>query len=175
MVSEQQVSRMAARRKLRASSWTYATVTGLFLGLFGAFVSAWERRRAGETPAPHPYEFGLQALAAYRIARIIAHEPVAQFIRAPFVERQLVHEPDGSEKIEEVPRGVGLQQSIGQLLTCSWCTGVWAAAAFFYGWFLAPRLVRPFVYVFALAGAQLIADVLTELSNKANLWFQGHT
>ena len=110
MVSEQEVSRTAARRRLRASSWTYATVTGLFFSLFGLFVATGERRRSAESVTPRPFEFGLLVLAAYRIARIIAHEPVAQFIRAPFVERQLVREPDGSEKIEEVPRGVGLQQ-----------------------------------------------------------------
>ena len=44
--------------------------------------------------------------------------------------------------MEEEPRGEGMQQALGDLLTCPYCIGVWIVTPMWFGMVLAPRLTR---------------------------------
>ena len=66
-------------------------------------------------------------------------DAVTSPIRAPFTELQ---EKESPKSVQETPRGEGLQKSIGELLTCHFCLGLWVASFFTYGLVLAPRVTR---------------------------------
>jgi Protein of unknown function (DUF1360) len=86
------------------------------------------------------------------------------FIREPFVEG----DPRDSEEEHPVQTG-GMEQALGELVTCSRCVGTWAAAGLATTQVLAPRFGR--MLTWALAGAA-INDFLqagfVALARKAN-------
>ncbi len=84
--------------------------------------------------------------ATFKAARTIARDEVTSFLRAPFVEG------DAHTGNEEAKETGGLQQAIGELVTCSRCIGTWAAAGLASTQILAPRAGRLLTWTLAAAG-----------------------
>ena len=61
------------------------------------------------------------AAATFALSKLVVREKVETWVRDPFVEEH----PDG----ERTPRGKGLRYAVGELLTCTRCTGAWSALA----------------------------------------------
>ena len=59
-------------------------------------------------------------------------------------------EKSSPKKVDEKPRGEGLRRSVGELLTCKFCLGVWLASFFTYGLVLVPRVTRLVATIFAV-------------------------
>jgi hypothetical protein len=89
---------------------------------------------------------------------------VTSFLREPFVEG----DPRDPEEEHPVQTG-GMEQAIGELVTCSRCVGTWAAAGLATTQVLAPRFGR--LLTWTLAGAA-VSDFLqagfVALTGKAN-------
>ena len=66
-------------------------------------------------------------LAAYRAANLLSNETITKPLRAPFVDET---QRDG--KIIEEPKNSGFTGSLGLLLYCPSCTGVWLSAILVY-------------------------------------------
>jgi hypothetical protein len=91
----------------------YAALTGVYGALLGAAaVSA-----RGRDPVPRS-EVPVLAAATFALSKLIVHEKVESWIRQPFVDEQ----PGGRR-----PKGRRLRYAIGELLTCTRCTGAWTA------------------------------------------------
>ena len=90
-------------------STTYAAL------LAGTALSA---RRREPIPAA---EIPALAAATFTLSKLIVHEKVETWMRQPFVEEQ----PGGRRR----PRGRRLRYAVGELLTCTRCTGAWSALA----------------------------------------------
>jgi hypothetical protein len=60
------------------------------------------------------------AAATFTLSKLIVHEKVETWIRQPFVEER----PGGKR-----PKGRRLRYAVGELLTCTRCTGAWSALA----------------------------------------------
>jgi hypothetical protein len=73
------------------------------------------RRRDPISPAEIP----ALAAATFTLSKLIVHEKVESWIRQPFVEEN----PGGKRR----PRGRRLRYAVGELLTCTRCTGAWGA------------------------------------------------
>jgi hypothetical protein len=58
------------------------------------------------------------AAATFALSKLIVHEKVESWIRQPFVDEQ-----NGSHR----PKGRRLRYAVGELLTCTRCTGAWTA------------------------------------------------
>src|ERR671933_2729627 len=58
------------------------------------------------------------AAATFALSKLFVHEKVESWIRQPFVEEQ----PDGRR-----PKGRRLRFAVGELMSCTRCTGAWAA------------------------------------------------
>jgi hypothetical protein len=100
--------------------------------------------------ARHPARIGQAelpalALAVFGLSRIVVHDRVAGWARAPFVEERPADGPR--------PRGDGMRRALGELLTCTRCTGVWTAAGLVALRVAAPPPARVVITVFAAAGA----------------------
>jgi hypothetical protein len=141
---------------------SYAAIMGVFAaGLAGAGTLA---RRLDRNPAcQSTLDLAVLALASFKTARTLANGEVASFLRQPFVQGE-AHEGEGEEPVEG-----GMEQAIGELVTCSRCVGTWAAAGLAATQILAPRTGRLLTWSLAAAGANdFLQAAFAALTSKAN-------
>jgi hypothetical protein len=90
----------------------------------------------------------LGGVAVHKLARLVSKSSVASPLRAPFTEFE---EAAGSGEHLEAARGDhGLRHTIGELLTCPFCLGVWLSTVYVAGLALTPRRTRTVAAVFAV-------------------------
>jgi hypothetical protein len=104
-------------------------------------------------------------LATHKIARLLTKDAVTSFVRAPFVR---LEEKSGTNSLKERPRGRGVRQSLGELLSCPECTGQWVAGGLLGGMLHAPRPTRAITSLYsALTVADLLQFVYSGLKRRA--------
>ena len=122
----------------------YAALTVAFGAVLGAFLVLARRR------LPDRIAFGDMArigLASYKIGRLVAKDEVTSWVRAP-----VTRDAEASE-----PKPQGVERALGELVTCPYCVGVWAASGLSYALVLYPRQTRLATTIF---GAQAVAAFL---------------
>lgn len=122
----------------------YATLVTVFSGAVGAFLVLARRR------LPQSIGFGdlvRIGLGSYKIGRLIARDDVTAFVRAPVTRDEETQEPERE----------GMARALGELLTCPYCIGFWAAAGLTCSLVLFPRQTR---FATTILGAQAVADFL---------------
>jgi hypothetical protein len=139
----------------------YAAIMATFAG--GLAVAGGLARRLDRNPAcQSPLDLIVLSAASFKAARTLARDEVTSFIRQPFVRG---HAHSGGEE----PVQGGMEQAIGELVTCTRCIGTWAAAGLASTQILAPRFGR--VLTWSL-GAAAVNDFLqagfSALAAKAN-------
>jgi len=82
-------------------------------------------------------DFILMALAVMRLVRLFTYDSITAFIRAWFVT------PDPSS----------LRGSLGTLINCPWCTGLWFSLVVVFFYFATPVIAWYAIFVLALSGA----------------------
>jgi hypothetical protein len=92
-------------------------------------------------------DFVVLSAAAFKAARTLSHDEVTSFLREPFVKG---HAHSGKD--EEPVQG-GMDQAIGELVTCSRCVGTWAAAGLAATQIIAPRFGRLLTWSLGAAAA----------------------
>jgi hypothetical protein len=65
-------------------------------------------------------ELPVLAAATFTLSKLIVHEKVESWIRVPFVD-------EGAD--ERRPKGRRLRYAVGELLSCTRCTGAWSSLA----------------------------------------------
>ena len=113
-------------------------------------------RELPESYAVHDVILG--GLATHKFSRLLAKGSVTSPLRAPFTEFEA---PAGSAELNEEPRSSGshLRHTLGELLTCPFCVGVWVGTGYVAGLTLAPRLTRAWAAVFSVVG---VSDALQQ-------------
>ena len=141
---------------------TYAALVGLFAaGMAGGGALAGMRGRRPEQLTP--LDLAVLSAATFKAARTVAHDEVLSFLRQPFVQGQ-AHE--GGEKPVETGDA---RQAVGELLTCSRCIGMWAAAGVVGMHTLAPRTGRVLTWSLAASAANdFLQAGFSALTSKAN-------
>lgn len=104
-------------------------------------------RRGVELGEMEPRELVLTGVATYKLSRIITKSWIGTTIRAPFT--QYVKRGSGDE-VKEVARGRGLQEAVGDLVTCPFCTAHWVASALVLGHDAAPGPTRAITRILAV-------------------------
>jgi hypothetical protein len=85
-------------------------------------------------------DLAVGGIATHKLTRLLSRSSVASPLRAPFTEFE---KPAGAGEHVESPRGRhGLRHTIGELLTCPFCLGVWVGTAYVAGLAVAPRGTR---------------------------------
>jgi len=90
----------------------YAALSALYGALLAG--TAVTGRRSAPIPAA---ELPGLAAASFALSKLVVHEKVESWIRRPFVD-----ERNGGR-----PKGRRLRYAVGELLTCTRCTGAWTA------------------------------------------------
>ena len=140
----------------------YAAIMGAFAG--GLALAGVLARALDRDPQEHT-ALDLVALGAatFKAARTLSHDEVTSFLRDPFVEGR-AHE--GGE--EPVSTG-GMQQAIGELVTCSRCIGTWVAGGLATTQILAPRFGRLLTWTLGAAGLNdFLQAGFAALAHKSN-------
>ena len=89
----------------------YAALSALYGALLtGTAVSARARQAIGNEELP------ALAAASFALSKLVVHEKVESWMRRPFVD-------EGRRE----PKGRRLRYAVGELLTCTRCTGAWSA------------------------------------------------
>jgi hypothetical protein len=86
--------------------------------LYGALLAGTAVSARGRPPIPSS-ELPSLAAASFALSKLVVHEKVESWIRRPFV--------DESAHNGRKPKGRRLRYAIGELLTCTRCTGAWGA------------------------------------------------
>ena len=128
--------------------FSYGVLAGTFNLLFALFLLA---ARASGKPIPERMDakdIALLGMATHKLSLVGSQDAITSPLRAPFTE---LNEKESPKKVDEKPRGEGIRRSVGELITCQFCLGVWVASFFTYGFVLLPRVSRLIAAVFAAA------------------------
>ena len=156
-----------AQRTSQPPYSSYAAIMATFSG--GLAAAGAVARLLRRDPQCHSaLDFFVLSAASFKAARTLSHDEVTSFIREPFVRG---HAHSGEE---EVPVQGGMEQAIGELVTCSRCAGTWVAAGLAATQIIAPRFGRLLTWSL---GAAAVNDFLqasfSTLRAKANQLEQG--
>ncbi len=125
---------------------SYAAIMGSFAG--GLLAAGTLARALQRDPQCHTtLDFAVLSAASFKAARTLSHDEVTSFVRQPFV-RGHAHSGEGEEPVEG-----GMEQAIGELVTCSRCIGTWVAAALASAQIVAPRFGRLLTWSLGAAAA----------------------
>ena len=145
--------------------FSYATLMGVFNLILALFLMI---SKASGHPIPERIDtkdIALLGIATHKLSMIGAKDAVTSPLRAPFTEHQ---ETESQKSVHEQPRGEGLQRSVGELLTCHFCLGLWVAAFLTYGLVLAPRVTRLIAGIFTiLALSDHLHQTYKAITNRA--------
>ena len=141
---------------------TYAALVGVFGGCMAgvAAIASMRGRRPEHLTA---LDLAVLSAATFKASRTVAHDEVLSFLRQPFVQGE-AHEGD-EKPIEDG----GSRQALGELLTCSRCIGMWAAAGVVGLHTVAPRTGRLLTWSLAASAANDFFQAgFSALAAKAN-------
>jgi uncharacterized protein DUF1360 len=141
----------------------YAAILGTFAaGLAGAGVLS--RSLDRDPQCQTALDLTMLGLATFKGARTVSRDAIASFLREPFVHGAAHH----GEGEEPVPTG-GMEQAIGELVTCTRCVGTWVAAGLVSTQILAPRFGRLLTWSLGAAAANdFLQAGFAALTAKAN-------
>jgi hypothetical protein len=141
---------------------SYAAIMGVFAG--GLAAAGALARMLDRDPQCHTaLDFAVLGAAAFKAARTLSHDEVTSFIRQPFVRG------DAHSGEDEEPVQGGMEQAIGELVTCSRCAGTWVAAGLAVTQVIAPRFGRLLTWSLGAAAANdFLQAGFTALTGKAN-------
>lgn len=92
-------------------------------------------------------DLAVDAVAAYRITRLITEDTITETPRWAVIEHAYRHDPGdgptGAETWDDYARNDPDPPKLATLVTCRWCMGVWVGAAVVVARRVAPRVWAP--------------------------------
>jgi uncharacterized protein DUF1360 len=96
-------------------------------------------------------------LAVHKFTRLVSKSSVASPLRAPFTEFEGA--AGSGEHVESARGDHGVRHTVGELVTCPFCLGVWVSTAYVAALTLAPRPARAWAALFAV---NAVSDALQQ-------------
>jgi hypothetical protein len=138
---------------------TEATDYAALTSVYGALLCAAAVTARGREPVPRG-EVPILAAATFALSKLIVHEKAESWLREPFVDEQA-----GARR----PKGRRLRYAVGEMLTCTRCTGAWSALGLVALRLHAPATGRTAVTVLAAtAGNDMLHAAFSWLCARAN-------
>jgi hypothetical protein len=107
-------------------------------------------------------ELSILALASFRLTRLFVYDKITAFIRNIFIEEREELEETGEKAIYLIPKRGFIRGFFGELLSCYWCTGMWASISICFFYFLFPTIMTPIIFVLAVAGLAAIIETILQ-------------
>ena len=144
---------------------SYAALTGVFILIFALFLLLARVSGRDIPERVKPEDIVLFGAATHKLSWIVTRDAITAPLRAPFTELEEVKSPTN---VQEKPRDRGLQRSLGELLTCRFCLGMWISAFFAYGLVLFPATTRLVGAIFTmLTVSDHLHQIYKALMNRA--------
>ena len=141
---------------------SYAAIVATFAGGLAA-AGAMARALRRDPQCNTALDFVVLGAAALEAAHTLSHDEVTSFVREPFV-RGHAHSGEDEEPVQG-----GMEQAIGELVTCTRCIGTWAAAGLAVTQILSPRFGRLLTWSLGAAAANdFLQAGFAALTAKAN-------
>ena len=126
----------------------------IFNALFGAGLVLLRRRGRMPPERPALADVALVGIASHKLSRLIAKDKVTSPLRAPFT---VFEGTSGPAELAEEVRGKGRRKTVGELVSCPFCVGMWVATGFTASYVFAPRATRlATTTLAALAGSDFL-------------------
>jgi uncharacterized protein DUF1360 len=141
---------------------SYAAIMGAFAGGLAA-AGALSRLLRRDPQCQTTLDLVVLSAASFKAARTLSHDEVTSFLRQPFVRG------DAHSGEDEEPVQGGIEQAIGELVTCTRCVGTWAAAGLAATQVIAPSFGRLLTWSLGAAAANdFLQAGFSALKAKAN-------
>lgn len=127
---------------------------GAALLVYGAALSLALRVAGRRRVRTNWSDIALLGVGAHKLSRLVTKDFVSAPLRAPFTERK---EPEGAAEVHDEPRGGALRRSVGYLLTCPYCLGVWLSTGLATALLVRPEQTR---FLLGLLAADTVSDFL---------------
>ncbi|MDQ6764564.1 MAG: DUF1360 domain-containing protein [Verrucomicrobiota bacterium] len=137
----------------------YAALMGLFTVVLSSAVTSFSAEE--DPPRLTLGDLLLLGIATHKLSRIVTKDLVTSPFRAPFVKFK---KSAGAGEVEEDARGEGLQEAVGDLITCPYCIAPWLATTLVFAHSRAPRATRMICAIFSVTAA---SDFLNQLYVRA--------
>lgn len=108
-------------------------------------------------------DFLIICLASFRLTRLIVFDKITEFLRAPFLQEEVFVNEHGGKEVFYVPRKGVIRKFIGELVSCTWCTGIWSSASLYLGYLFFPAFAVPVIMILAIAGAAQVVELTVQL------------
>ncbi len=102
-------------------------------------------------------DFALMALATFRLTRLFVYDKITAFFREQFFDVVETRDELTLVKVERGPR-----RTLGDLLTCPWCFGMWAGGTVSFFYLLTPYAFYP-VLLLALGALGTLFQLLANM------------
>lgn len=102
------------------------------------------------------------SMASFRLTRLLVFDKITEFIRDPFYDEVNEENEQGEIEVYYIPKKTGIKKFVGELLSCYWCTGIWAAACIIAIYYIFPVWSEPVILILAIAGAASILEVIVQ-------------
>jgi hypothetical protein len=137
---------------------SYAAMVGIYNLLLGGVLwkTSRDKKDDGRLPAS---DLLLMSLSTHKLSRTITKDAVTAPFRAPFT---CYKEDLGYGEVNESPRGRGLQQAVGELLSCNYCADMWVGLGLLFGLKTYPRQTRFLMSLFSSVAAADLLHVVYE-------------
>jgi hypothetical protein len=139
----------------------YAVLVGVFTVALSGILASTVTKSEDEAPELNWSDLLLLGIATHKLSRVVTKDLVTSPFRAPFVKFK---KSAGAGEVEEEARGEGIQEAVGDLITCPYCIAPWLASALVFGFQRAPRTIRVLSGIFCITAA---SDFLNQLYVKA--------
>ena len=139
----------------------YAVLVGVFTVALSGMLASTVTKSEDEAPELSWSDLLLLGIATHKLSRVVTKDLVTSPFRAPFVKFK---KSAGAGEVEEEARGEGIQEAVGDLITCPYCIAPWLASALVFGFQRAPRTTRVLSGIFCITAA---SDFLNQLYVKA--------
>ncbi|WP_062351990.1 DUF1360 domain-containing protein [Bacillus kwashiorkori] len=99
-------------------------------------------------------------LASFRLTRLIVFDKITEFVRRPFFDEVIEKAENGQEEVYLVVKEGGWKRWIGELLSCYWCTGIWASIFLVLLFLLNEQIANIIILVLAVAAIGSIIETI---------------
>ncbi len=113
------------------------------------------------------WEILIFGLASFRLTRLIVFDKISEFLRSPFFDELPEENESGETEIYYVPKPSGIKKFVGELLSCYWCTGIWASAFLVLLYWLLPAFGNIVIVILAVAAVgSIIETIVTHMLGR---------
>ncbi|MGG5253248.1 DUF1360 domain-containing protein [Neobacillus sp. SM06] len=105
------------------------------------------------------WEILILGLASFRLTRLLVFDKISGFLRRPFFDELSEVNEAGETEVYYVPKSSGIKKFFGELLSCYWCTGIWASTFLVLLYWLFPVAGDVVIVILAVAAVGSILEL----------------